>query len=124
MTDPHSDRPHTDRWLSLLAAGLVLGVITATIIVWITAPTGPAQFTITTDAITTAATPQRIDVEVTNTGGTVATDVVVRATFTDGTETDQTLAWISPGETAQLVFYPPGPDIRAEIIVVSYVPDD
>ena len=119
MTSHHTDPTHTDRWLSLLAAGLVLGVITATIIVWVTAPVGPAQFT-----ITTAATQGRVDVEVTNTGGTVATDVVIRATFDDGTETDQTLAWLSPGETAQLVFYPPTPDTPAEITVVSYVPDD
>jgi len=119
MTGPRPDPSHTDRWLSVIAATVVAGVIITTVTLWVTAPHGPASF-----SVVTATTEQRVEVKVRNTGGTVATDVVVRATFDDGTETDQTISWLSPGETSSLDFYAPNPDTTVEVTIISYVPDN
>ena len=112
-------RPRLDLWLSIGAAVIVCGVLAATVAMWITAPSGPPEF-----ELDVRSSDARIEVDVSNVGGEMATEVVVRATFADGTEIEQTVTWLSPGETNSVVFLPPVPSDDARVQVVSYAPND
>jgi hypothetical protein len=118
MTD-QAEHPRLDRWLSVAAAVVVAAVLAATVALWASAPSGPATFDLDVDA-----TAERVEVDVSNDGGEVATEVVVRATFDDGTEVDQTVAWLSPGETNRVVFLPPTTSGEVDVEIVSFAPND
>ena len=98
---------------------IVGAVIAATVVMWVTEPSGPPLF-----ELDVRASDERIVVAVSNVGGHLATEVVVRATFADGTEVDQTVTWLSPGETSRVVFLPGDRSNEVEVQVVSYAPDD
>jgi hypothetical protein len=105
--------------LSIAAAVVVGAVVLATVLMWVSAPSGPAIFELEVHPIG-----QQVDVEVSNTGGTMATEVVVRATFPDGSEVDQTVAWLSPGESNRVVFVAREGGTDVDVQVVSFTPDD
>lgn len=120
MIDRERGGGTSDRLLSAAAALLVLAVVAITIGLWVTAPTGSARF----DLRPTFAEDHQVDVEIENVGGEVATEVVVRATFDDGTEVEHTVDWLSPGETNRVVFVGSDPASSAEVSVVSFAPDN
>lgn len=113
-----------DTALSIAAVVIVVAVLVGTLVVWATAPDGRAEFDVEVEAVE-----DRLEVTVSNTGGEVATAVVVRATYPDGTEAEQTLDWLSPGESNEVV-YVIGSSVTAdeldgiEVRVVSYAPND
>jgi hypothetical protein len=114
-----ASHPRLDRWLSIGAAAIVFAVVAATVAMWITAPSGPPSF-----ELEVHASAERVEVDVSNVGGRLATEVVVRATFADGTEVDQTVTWLSPGETNSVVFLPGDQSSDVDVQVMSYAPND
>lgn len=113
-----------DTALSVAAVVIVVAVLVGTVAVWATAPHGNAEFDVDVEAID-----DRLVVTVSNTGGEVATAVVVRATFPDGTEAEQTLDWLSPGESNEVVYVlealATSDELAGvEVRVVSYAPND
>jgi hypothetical protein len=114
--EPH---PRLDRWISIAAAAVVGLVIIATVVLWLTAPGGPPEF-----ELEVRPTAHRVEVDVKNIGGEIATEVMVRATFADGSEADQTVTWLSPGESNMVVFFPPDQSSEVEVAVVSFAPND
>jgi uncharacterized protein (TIGR02588 family) len=119
MNARQASRP-VDTLLSIVAAMIVLAVLVGTVAVWLTAPDGAAAF-----ELDVAVVDDRLEVAVSNIGGEVATEVVVRAIYVD-TEAEQTLAWLSPGETNHVVFVlePSADPSEVDVRVVSYVSDD
>jgi hypothetical protein len=116
---PRPQHPRLDLWMSVAAAVVVGAVVLATVVMWVSAPTGPATFELEVRPVG-----EQVDVEVSNSGGSVATEVVVRATFPDGSEVDQTVAWLSPGESSSVVFQAPDGSADVDVQVVSFTPND
>jgi hypothetical protein len=119
VSSDQSQHPRLDLGLSIGAAAVVIAVLVTTIVLWTSAPSGPARF-----ELAVIVTDEVVHVEVSNRGGELATEVVVRATFDDGSEADQTLTWLATGETVEVSFIRPDLVAVPEVQVVSFVPID